>query len=137
MKYFKELVFSILWLILFSFLVHMMIGHFRHISIPNDEMDEQIEILKDFKTKIPSGSQTAFFTNIKDTGMAQLAYYQTQFGCSPMTLSDDAENRDCIIFYRSWSDGDSNMNFIHHCDTIYQRSGSSYTLMLLRKNKNK
>ena len=137
MKSIKELVSSILWLVLFSFLIYMMIGHFRHISAANDQMDEEVEILRDLRKSIPSGAPLAFATNIRDTGQAQLAYYQTQFGCCPLILSDDHASHDNIIFYRSSSDPDSNMSFLHHCDTIYQHAGTAYTYMLLRKNKMK
>jgi hypothetical protein len=137
MKFIREFGLTVIWVALLSYLGIMMTGHFRHIAIPDDPLDEEAGILREIKKIIPAGSQASFATNLSDGEASLRAYYQTQFGCCPVILSDDVSHNDNIIFYRSSAVRDSNMSFLDHCDTFYQRSTGSYTLMLLHKTKNK
>jgi hypothetical protein len=135
LKSVKKLIYPVLWLVLFSFLAEMMVSHFRHIAHSRDQMDEEIEMLKDAYALLPADAPVAFATNINDTDMATYAYYQTQFAYCPHILSTDASQCNHIIFFRSYMARDSDIGCLHHCDTLYEHSGGSFSIMVLRKHK--
>lgn len=135
MRNIKSIIFSILCLVLFVSLVHKMAGHLRHIAIPNDQMDEEINMLREAGNLLPAGTPVAFATNINNADEATSVYYQTQFAYCPHILSTDVSQCDNIIFLRSYSARDSDMSFLHHCDTLYRRQGGAFAIMVLRKQK--
>jgi hypothetical protein len=136
MRFFKEFGFSLVWTALFSLLVIIMANHFHQIDISNGPLDEEAAMLKEIRKHIPESTKASFATNLRDDEASHGAYYQTQFAWCPMILSDNAAQSDNIIYYRSSSARDSDMAFLHGCDTLYLKDGSSYTLLLLHKTKN-
>jgi hypothetical protein len=115
----------------------MMALHFRHIASLSDPLDKEVSLLHKMKRSIPAGSQVSFSTNLSDDEASQRAYYQTQFGWCPMLLSNDVSINDNLLVYHSDAAKDSDLIFLHQCDTIRRDQGEGYTLLLLRKTKNK
>lgn len=126
---------TILWVAIFAYLSVMMRAHFIQISRPDQQADEEIAILNDIKHIFPSLSQASFTTNLHEDEASQGAYYQTQFGWCPLILSDDISLHDTIIAYKSSAIKDSDMVLLHHCDTLYRKDASGYSLLVLHKIK--
>jgi hypothetical protein len=82
-------------------------------------------------------SSVSFATNLRDDESSQRAYYETQFNWCPMILSDDISRNDHILYYRSATAIDSISPAIMIGDTLYQRAGNGYTLLLMHKIKTK
>jgi hypothetical protein len=125
----------VLWIAVFAYAFVMMRNHFMHISTPDQPTDEEIAILGDIKHTFPSLSHASFTTNLHDDEASQGAYYQTQFGWCPFVLSDDVSLHDTIIAYKSTAIKDSDIAILQHCDTLYRKGASGYSLFVLHKIK--
>lgn len=125
---------SFIWLLMFALLMYSMGKHFRHISASVDPLDDEVAMIQDVKLLVPSAAHVSFATDLSDDEASQGAYYRTQFCWCPMILTDKVKESEYIIFYHSPAAKDCTMSFLHHCDTAWQRTGNSYTMMLLKPN---
>ena len=125
----------VLWVGVFAYTFVMMRNHFVQISTPDQPTDEESAILDDIKHTFPSLAHASFTTNLHDDEASQGAYYQTQSGWCPLVLSDDVSLNDTIIAYRSAAVKDSDIAILEHCDTLYRKNASGYSLLVLHKLK--
>ena len=116
-------------------LCSLMLGHFDHIATTVENIDDEAKIVQDMRQHFPQAKNIAFATNLSEDEYSQAAYYYTQFVWCPDILSSQVADHDTVLIYHQYGGRDSIPSELTVIDTLYQRPGMGYELLLVQKRK--